>query len=60
MNGIEKMIWRDGLVRIARIPGSRLRSSAASLKYAMASPKTLTSRTAGVPDTAVDIEKVAS
>src|SRR6202043_2803957 len=44
-------------VRIARIPGSRLRSAAASLKYAIASPKTLTSRTAVAARTAVDIEK---
>jgi hypothetical protein len=53
------MIWRDGCVRIARIPGSRLRRVAASLKYAIASPKTLTSRTAG-PGTAVDIAEMAS
>ena len=56
-NGIEKMIWRDGCVRIALIPGSRLSSAAASLKYAIASPKTLTSRTAVVPGTAVDMRE---
>jgi hypothetical protein len=55
-NGIEKMICREGWVRIALIPASRLSRDAASLKYAIASPKTLTSRTAVVLGTAVDIE----
>ena len=40
------MIWREGLVSSLRIPGSRSSKAAASLKYAMASPKTETSRTA--------------